>query len=250
MIKSFRALPPEIRQGEPTILSWEVVNASRVTITNATPSSDGTVDPEKGSLLVSPRVTTTYTLTACNPAGDCVSASVTVNVKPLLPVIVRFTANPANILKGGSSVLSWEVEHASLVTLTNSIDDWNVQIKDDLTVAPRSTTTYTLTAFNAAGESVSAAVTVTVEERPAPASISSFTATPDTINAGQCATLTWRTRLASRVTLSNSVTGVVQEVVENGSMQVCPTVTTTYVLKTYDEAGGDGEAEAVTVRVQ
>ncbi len=248
MIKSFQATPPEIRQGQSSILSWEVVNASRVTLSNANPSTDGTVAP-KDSLLVSPRVTTTYTLTACNPAGDCLTASVTLAVKPALPVIITFIAEPSSIVAGESSVLSWRVEQASRVTLTNSVDGWNVPLVHELLVSPNQTTTYTLTAFNAAGEVVSAAVTITVEGGLNPPVIFSFQATRLMLNAGECTTLAWSTKGAWRTTLANFTTGLVEEVVSNGSLQVCPTVTTKYILTVFNKAG-DKTTASLTVQVQ
>jgi len=248
VIRSFKASPAEIRIGQSSTLSWEVINASRVTLTNASASSDGTVGLND-NLTVSPRTTTTYTLTACNPAGDCVSSSVTVTVKPLLPGIVTFTATPSTIFEGNSSVLSWRVENASRVTLTNSVDKWNVQLVDALTVSPEDTTTYTLTAFNVAGEVVSAAVTVTVEGRPLVPVIDLFRATPSAISAGQCTQLSWATHGAFRVTLADTTTGTVQEVVASGSQQVCPGVTTAYILTAYNKAG-DKVTTSLFVQVQ
>jgi hypothetical protein len=58
-----------------------------------------------------------------------------------------------------------------------------------------------------------------------PATITSFTATPSTITAGQTVTLTWTTQHA----LSASIWGI-GSVVANGSIQVTPTADTTYVL--------------------
>lgn len=74
------------------------------------------------------------------------------------PVIAQFEASPATITKGGSSQLTWDVTGADTVTLDKS---GSVKLKGDLTVRPNSTTNYTLTARNAAGDTTKT-VTVTV----------------------------------------------------------------------------------------
>jgi hypothetical protein len=61
--------------GADVILQWQTVNAKTVTITGLT----GTL-PVTGATTLTPQVTTTYTLTATGPAGDTVTASVTVIV--------------------------------------------------------------------------------------------------------------------------------------------------------------------------
>jgi hypothetical protein len=78
---------------------------------------------------------------------------------PGLPVINAFTASPAAILLGGSSVLSWNVSGATAVFIDKGIGP--VAPADTRSVSPASTTTYTLTATNAAGTTIQS-VTVSV----------------------------------------------------------------------------------------
>jgi len=79
---------------------------------------------------------------------------------PSTPVVKTFFANPSVIVQGESSTLIWEVSGATSVTIVPGIG--SVGSSGNFVVSPTETTTYTLTATNAAG-SVTATVKVTVE---------------------------------------------------------------------------------------
>ena len=64
-IEYFRADPNAIDPGGTATLSWSISNANSARIDNGI----GDVDPVQGSIAVSPRETTTYTLTASNACG-------------------------------------------------------------------------------------------------------------------------------------------------------------------------------------
>lgn len=140
-----------INQGQSATLVWSASdNPSSVTLGPGL----GSDLPASGSTVVSPTVSTTYTLTATNLAGSS-SAQVVVNVTPL-PVISTFSASPGTIALGRGSTLTWSVTGATSYTInTTSVTNASV------VVAPPSTQTYTLYATNAAG-TTSAQVTVTV----------------------------------------------------------------------------------------
>lgn len=101
----------------------------------------------------------TGVLHVITPAGTGASAtSFTVkssNSSP--PTITSFTANPASISAGGSSTLSWSVKNATSLALSGI----GAVTGTSFTVTPSATTTYTLTASNAAGN-VTAGVQVVV----------------------------------------------------------------------------------------
>ncbi|GFP43692.1 hypothetical protein HKBW3C_02821, partial [Candidatus Hakubella thermalkaliphila] len=77
-----------------------------------------------------------------------------------LPVINSFTASPGSITAGGSSTLSWNVSNATSVTIDRGIGA--VASVGSRGVSPATTTSYILTATNAAG-SVTATTQVVVE---------------------------------------------------------------------------------------
>ncbi|HLY18551.1 MAG TPA: serine/threonine-protein kinase [Bryobacteraceae bacterium] len=76
-----------------------------------------------------------------------------------LPVIARFSADPESIAAGASATLNWEASGAS--TLTIDPDIGKVPAQGPLTVRPGKTTTYVLTASNAAGKNT-AETTITI----------------------------------------------------------------------------------------
>jgi hypothetical protein len=149
-----------------------------------------------------------------------VTATATVTVtKPAAPRVLSFTANPTEIGEGETSTLSWKVENATEVTITNL---GKQTLEGSTPVKPVTTTTYVLVAKNAGGEA-SASVTVTVIPQ---VKIQSFTANPGTTDKpGAVSRLTWSTTGATEVSISG--VGTVQA---SGSTDVTPMQDTTYVL--------------------
>jgi hypothetical protein len=105
-------------------------------------------------------VTTTYTLMATGPGGTTTSqATVTVSAA-LAPTIGNFYFNLPTISAGGSATLFWIVNDASSVSIDQGIGP--VASSGFVRVSPHQTTTYHLTATNAAGSSdATATITVT-----------------------------------------------------------------------------------------
>jgi hypothetical protein len=228
-ILDFQGNPTTINLGQSSLLYWQTRNAEQVTISGIGPVG------QNGSTSVSPTQTTTYTLTATNQAGSATATvTITVNVAP--PVIVSFSANPAQIASGASSTLSWQVQNATSVSISGI---GSVNPSGSQSVSPADTTTYTLTATGAGG-TATATATVTVLF---PATIVSFTASPTTITAGETVTLSWTTQHA----VSASIYGI-GPVVVNGSVEVTPTSDTTYVL-TANGAIGPPVTAQVSVKV-
>ncbi len=170
LINSFDVEPVSISQGESAILSWNISGATKASI-----------EPDVGNValtgrrMVSPAATTIYTLTAANEAGTVTATArlVVVATTPALPppstslpVINSFAANPGSISPGGSATLSWSVSNATSVTIGGGIG--NVGLSGSTAVSPVATTTYTLTASNAAGD-VTATTQVVVAAPPPPA---------------------------------------------------------------------------------
>ncbi len=155
-ITTFSANPSAIIAGTSTTLSWTTSGATGITVTPGTFASTSA----SGSVVLSPVATTTYTLTATNTTGTA-TATVTVTVtQPSLPSISSFTANPTKITLGGISKLSWATAGANTLNIApgNLVSN---SASGSVNVSPETTTTYVLTATNAAG-SVTASAMVTV----------------------------------------------------------------------------------------
>jgi RHS repeat-associated protein len=224
-ISAFGANPTPINLGQSCTLSWTVTGATTLTLNQGIGAVSGT------SVVVTPGSTTTYTLTASNAWGTA-TQSVTVTVLP--PVIGSFTASPLGITLGQGSTLSWSTSYATNVSISGI---GTVGGSGNQVVSPTSTTTYTLTATSSAGTST-AQVTVSLS----PPVINSLTASYTEITPGSGTTLTWDVAGAASLSLSPS-----PGVVTGTSVTVFPTATTTYTLTATNGTGSVTRTIIITV---
>jgi uncharacterized protein YkwD len=246
-ITFFTAGPDTVTAGSCTALNWMVSGATSVFV-----SPGVGVVPASGSAQACPGSTTTYTLDASNSAGS-VQRTVTIYVSapaapppapppPLpLPVINSFIADPISVAAGSCSNLSWSTTGATSATLTPGGAQ---PVNGNTPACPAGTTTFTLTATNAAG-SVTRTVTVTVTGGPPPPAlpvINSFIADPISVAAGSCSNLSWSTTGATSATVTP---GGAQPV--NGNTPACPAGTTTFTLTATNAAGSVTGTVTVTV---
>ena len=223
----FTATPSQISVGQSSILSWNVSNASSVSI-----SGVGSNLNPSGTATVTPKQTTTYTLTGTASGGQTVTSTVTVTVGASQPVILRFTAAPTNITQGQTSLLSWATTGAAKVSIDNGVG--SQAVNGSFSVQPSATTTYTLTATGADGVStVTAAVTVTVGGASVP-SVLSFTVSPTTVSAGGQASICWNVSNAQSISIQPGI-GTVSG--PSGCTTVTVAQTTTYTLTATNGAG-------------
>jgi predicted outer membrane repeat protein len=154
-------------------------------------------------------------------------------VQPAAPEVASFTATPATITEGETSLLEWEVTGSATIVISTAADPEVLSTSEttgSLEVEPDATTEYTLTATNPGG-SDTASVTVTVVPADAPPTINSFTATPSTIQAGGSSQLAWSVAGAyDSISLSDEDGVIESDLDANGSHDVEPTVTTEYTL--------------------
>jgi hypothetical protein len=153
IIQRFSAGPSTIETDDETLLTWNVFNADKVTI-----SGIGDV-PLSGTRLVKPGVSTTYTLTATNAAGSAtLQVSVTVfNVPP--PKVLSFTAVPMTAGPPNGVQLTCTTQDAARTQVGPA--QFFTPIAS-YPVFPTVTTTYTCTAINSKGQTDSRSITVQV----------------------------------------------------------------------------------------
>ena len=236
VITSFNAVPGVITKGQSTELRWNVSGATSVSIDQGV----GTVDVRSGTVDVSPTTHTTYTLTATGTAGS-VTARVIVTVAPPAAFTINsFTSSPVTIKAGEQATLRWNVSGATSVSIDHDVGD-GLPLQGTATVTPTVATTYTLTATGSSS-SATALVTVSVIAAGTPV-ITSFTAAPSAITAGQSTTLEWNVTDANSVSIDNGI-GTVSL---TGSVTMSPSVTTTYTLTAQGNSGTDNSAVTVTV---
>ncbi|MBE0657075.1 MAG: OmpA family protein [Bryobacteraceae bacterium] len=232
-VTKFTATPSRIRPGETVTLTWQAQNADSVEI-----SGVGSVNASSGSIQVTPTVTTTYTITAKNKAGE-VKDTVQVIVDQPTARVVSFTAAPSTIKVGESSNLVWETENAQTVSISGF---GQVNPTGTLSVSPKETTTYTITVTNQTGETNST-VTVTVTPAGSAPTIGTFTSTLVDIGDGEGTTLTWQVEGADSVEITD-----LGKVAPSGSAIVRPTETRTYTLTATNQYGTSTAGVTITVQ--
>ncbi len=244
VVTSFDADPLKIAPGESSTLSWTVQGAARVDIAPGI----GSV-ATSGSRVVTPAVTTIYTLTAADAAGKTVSVTVQVVVSGTpspggdLPVINSFSATPPGISSGGSATLVWNVSNATSVTIDHGLGSF--ASAGSTVVTPSSTTTYVLTAANAAGSATASTVVTVSGTSPAGLpDIVQFSASPSVISAGDSSTLTWAVSGTGTISIDRGIGAVAP----SGTKTVSPSSTTSYTLTATNAAGS--VHKSVTVEVE
>ncbi len=235
LIADFSASPAAVLEGGASTLSWTTMNVASVDIDNGV----GMGLPANGTIGVTPMQTTTYTITARGMNGSDVTAQVTVTVTPPPPTVLTFAAQPASVVAGGATTLSWNTSNATSVMIDNGVGMQSAV--GQIMVSPAQTTTYQLTAVGPGGSNT-AQVTVTVTGANAPV-INTFTGSPQQIAPGAAATLAWDVTNSTSVSIDN---GIGMQMA-TGSVMVSPSQTTTYTL-TAMGAGGMTTAQ-VTITV-
>lgn len=133
--------PDPFQLGKPVTLSWTTTNATSMNIDQGI----GSVELS-GSISFTPSKTVTYTLTAAGPGGTTTKKiTFTVPEKPT----ASLTANPELIEPGEAVTLTWSSSGANSVRIDPGLGA--VAASGSVTVHPQQTTSYTLTAANAAG---------------------------------------------------------------------------------------------------
>jgi OmpA family/PKD domain len=136
---------------------------------------------------------------------------------------------------GGTLTYSWQQISGPSVAISNS----NAAVAT-FPATPNQTYYFRLTVKDSAGLQASATTTVTTGAGVG-VQITSFTASPTNIDAGQTATLSWTVAGATSVSISPGIGSVNTQ---TGSTQVSPQQTTTYTL-TANGPGGSVNATAI-----
>jgi len=224
------ANPTTIRNGETSVLTWNVINAYTLTI------SDGITTesvPLIYSRIVSPSVTTMYTFEASNPDGKT-QETIKITVINDEPPTAQISATPTHINLGEDSLLEWSYTNAETVTIMPGIGD-GTQINSSI-VTPETTTTYTIEAIGPGGIAKDE-VTIIVTHDPTEI-FAHIEANPMRIYEGESTELSWTTRNAIHAWIKPDI----GDVELTGKRTVTPETTTTYEI----HATKDGHEEAIS----
>ena len=138
------ATPTTISEGDASTLSWIIPEDATVAtiepgIGNILPlTTNG-----QGSIMVTPSVSTTYTLSIESPGGDATSEA-----EVAVRLIDQFIADSVMVDSGAAVTLSWEARSDTSLTISGigNVDAQTVDGSGSLVVNPAEATSYTLTA--------------------------------------------------------------------------------------------------------
>jgi hypothetical protein len=162
-ITGFYSSEPVVSLDAPATLCYGVENAASVKLT---PPVEAVWPSMSRCFTVNPRTATRFTLTAVGKDGREVSRDLelTIGKKPSRaaanqgagegPRILFFLAPSPEIPAGMPATMCFGVDGATSVTMTPDVGPLEAKQRFCATVKPKETTTYTLTAKDAAGHSV------------------------------------------------------------------------------------------------
>ncbi len=205
-VREFKLTPPQVKKGESAVLSWNVVNATEVSIDGL-----GTVNA-KGKRTVTPRDETsaTYVITATGAGGLTKSANIRLELVTPKPEFTQFEITPNPVKSNEQFKIIWKTKNATAVNVQygQGAED-SAPSGETIKPAPPTGTSITLTARNDAGEQVAVSKQLTVtlvdqvaidranaekaaqEEEKANIGKITFTATPAQITGQGDVTLNW-----------------------------------------------------------
>ena len=236
-INSFTANPPIALSGSIVYLSWNVSNATTISI------NQGIGIVTTSSIPVTFNTSTTYVLTAANSFGTRTASVSVIMAITNLPLISDFYFGPANIISTQNSTLTWDTLNATSANMVLSINNSdntsfpvstsgaiNTSYTANLT-ATTTTYTYTLTVTNGSGSvKASASLLVTPTGTSAP-KIDYFFASPVNIDPGDYSYLYWKVEGATSISIDQSIGSLSANGVENdGYRLVYPSKLTTYTI--------------------
>lgn len=176
--------------------------------------------------------------------GSTGSASPTQNTDQN-QITATFDASPTSVIAGQFTTFTWATTGAVSVsiapTLGDDDDGSQLPMSGSRTLVPTQTTTYVMTATTATGVKKSMSVTVTVV---AAKPTITMTVLPESLLAGESATLQWTSTNATSVEIDQ---GVGTFATESGSVQVKPTFTTTYTATAKGTGGTSTTSATVTI---
>ncbi len=196
---SFSANPTVISQGQCTTFSWSVQNVQGVWFFPQDQPWQNYGVPGVSSQQVCLQQTTTYFLRVQFNDGSVRQQQITITVNPAVsgPVIERFTADPAQITLGQTVNIQWQVSGSvtRIAILRNGAAIWDgAPTTGSYNDVPQSagSVTYAIQAFDASGQAVQTARTVTVGDPGSqPPVINAFRVEPTLITQGTCVMISW-----------------------------------------------------------
>jgi hypothetical protein len=245
----------DIGLGETAELNWDTFAVRSLELSYSVDgkrvvksSDNGDIKLQSKGFPISPKITTTYTLTAYIATEKYIQRQLTVTVNQLNVVMV---IEPLTLTQGATAMMSWNVSGSDRDTCM--LDPGGIKLPLSGVEYPlivNATTPYSITAYNSKKRPPETVVqtTVTVPK----VKINTFTASTDSgVDPGSTVTLSWNTEYASTISLEPAadldppVSTHPLQLIDNRVVR--PQHSTTYTLTT---TGYDGPLqEQATVSV-
>ena len=242
-IDSLSADATTVVEGQTVELSWATTNASRVSIS---PGDFGDLDTN-GSLIVTPRKTTTFTLTVWG-SGPVQTRQIDIQIARV--GVLEFKVDDPKPAAGQEVTLSWTTELATEVTLMPG--DISVDVNGSCVVSPTEPTVYQLIAVAEDGSQAFRNCFVHVQ----PVEIKSFTVdlTQDEATGEYSSLLKWDVSYANKLAIQWVPSGMTDQyatpAVGATSFVHNPEVGGMYVLIAEGYTGPVTKEEVVTIPIE
>jgi hypothetical protein len=243
----FLATPQEVAPGTDVTLSWNLPFATEIELLQIASNL-----PTKGTQVVRPTQSTTYTIRAKSRSGRLITRQVQVDVRtqPLPNAIEYFWASHLTFNAGEASILNWKANRCAR-TILEAIGQpqftQNLPCAGSIEVRPTVSGPWTLRVFDQDNRPVgTSSLVIQVNPVPQPSPfIEAFWTNFLNLDAGSTASIYWTVRNASAVYLSTAP-DVPQAA--SGSISVRPLQTTTYFLRALG-ASGEVVSQQFTITV-
>ena len=235
VVGAIHLTPTVINRGGSSSIRWNYSFGNEINIEGL-----GTYKDKSGQVLVSPTVSTEYSIVVKNGSKSKTEKLSLTVIQPTQQI--NFTADKYRIGYGNSATLSWDVSDATSVDIDNGVGS-GLNESGASHVSPKNTTLYTLTAKGYEGISDSKK-TVNIIVVP-DSIINSFTVNNDKLTTGENAIFSWQ--VANAESLSLNPFGPLTSL-ETGS-QMVPFATAGNFTYTLESVSLSGKKDAKTKNI-
>lgn len=183
IVRDLKVTPNIINRGSSALLNWNYNDLEEISIQG---QPIYTSSNKSGAFLLSPNITTTYTV-IIKHGGETTTQQITISVNQPPPT-ADFSASSLKIGKGDTVNLIWNTENVEFIEIVGLLSKTDYT-NTSYSITPTQTATYTLIAYGYAGQpNITKTVTIEVEST---AVINSFTVDKTKFSVGDIANFNW-----------------------------------------------------------
>lgn len=198
-IVGFNATPTEVLDGDPTILAWEVENATQIRVEDGAGKVLVEARHPKGTVPAVPDRNQLYRLVATGKDGKEIQQQVAVQIRPGTAPAAEFRVEPAEVPIGSPIRLIWDTSETVGVVIRSGgevIYESDRRLSGEVELIAEEAAIYTLTALGHWGKRE-----IPAEVKVTPVILSFTAGTTEPVAKGSQTGLSWRTRGADELTI-------------------------------------------------